>query len=217
MRRLAVLCIILNIALTAAHAQSDERVAEFYRGKPLSIVIGHESGTGYDFFGRVLARHIPRHMPGNPHAVPQNMPGAGGLRAANWLYNVAPKDGTVVSVFAPETALKSIFGDAAVTFESEKFAWIGNMDESVATCAVSARSGIASLDQLMQREAIFGATGQAAPTSKFAYALVNFLGAKNQDRAGLQRQRRAQDRANAGRDRGRLRHVALDPEDAVAG
>ena len=178
MRGLAVLCTILSLAPTVAHTQIDERVVEFYRGKTLNIVVGHESGTGYDFFGRVLARHIPRHMPGNPHAVPQNMQGAGGLRAANWLYNVASKDGTVVSVFAPETALKSIFGDAAASFESEKFTWIGNMDESVATCAVSARSGITSLDQLMKREAIFGATGQAAPTSKFAYALVNFLGAK---------------------------------------
>ena len=106
------------------------------------------------------------------------MPGAGGLRAANWLYNVAAKDGTVVSVFAPETALKPIFGDAAANYEPAKFTWIGNMDESVATCTVSARSGITSLDQLFAREAVFGATGIAAPTSKFAYALVNFLGAR---------------------------------------
>ena len=106
------------------------------------------------------------------------MPGAGGLRAANWLYNVAAKDGTVVSVLAPETALKPIFGDAAASYEPAKFTWIGNMDESIATCTVSARSGITSVEQLFTREAVFGATGSAAPTSKFAYALVNFLGAK---------------------------------------
>jgi tripartite-type tricarboxylate transporter receptor subunit TctC len=117
-------------------------------------------------------------MPGNPSAVPQNMPGAGGTRAAGWLYNVAPKDGTVLSVFAPETALKPIFGDASGQYDPVKFTWIGNMDESTATCTVSARSGIASLDQLFTREAVFGATGVAAPTSKFIYALVNFLGAK---------------------------------------
>jgi tripartite-type tricarboxylate transporter receptor subunit TctC len=106
------------------------------------------------------------------------MPGAGGLRAANWLYNVAAKDGTVVSVLAPETALKPIFGDAAANYEPAKFTWIGNMDESVATCVVSASSGIKSLDELLKREAVFGATGSAAPTSKFAYALINFVGAK---------------------------------------
>jgi tripartite-type tricarboxylate transporter receptor subunit TctC len=162
----------------ASEAAANDSVADFYRGKTLSIVVGHEAGTGFEFFGRTLSRHITRHMPGNPNAVPQNMPGAGGLRAANWLYNVAVKDGTVVSVLAPETALKPIFGDAAASYEPAKFTWIGNMDESVATCTVSARSGITSVEQLFTREAVFGATGSAAPTSKFAYALVNFLGAK---------------------------------------
>ena len=170
------LCLVALCAGDAAAAQ--ENVADFYRGKTLSIVVGHEAGTGFDFFGRTLSRYISRHMPGNPNAVPQNMPGAGGLRAANWLYNVAAKDGTVVSVLAPETALKPIFGDAAASYDPAKFTWIGNMDESIATCTVSARSGITSVEQLFTREAVFGATGSAAPTSKFAYALVNFLGAK---------------------------------------
>jgi tripartite-type tricarboxylate transporter receptor subunit TctC len=81
-------------------------------------------------------------------------------------------------VLAPETALKPIFGDSAASYDPAKFTWIGNMDESIATCTVSARSGITSVEQLLTREAVFGATGSAAPTSKFAYALVNFLGAK---------------------------------------
>jgi tripartite-type tricarboxylate transporter receptor subunit TctC len=168
---LAAICI-------AGEATANDNIADFYRGKTLSIVVGHEAGTGFDFFGRTLSRHITRHMPGNPNAVPQNMPGAGGLRAANWLYNVAVKDGTVVSVLAPETALKPIFGDAAASYDPGKFTWIGNMDESIATCTVSASSGITSVEQLFTREAVFGATGSAAPTSKFAYALINFLGAK---------------------------------------
>jgi tripartite-type tricarboxylate transporter receptor subunit TctC len=173
------LFLIALVAAGDASAQTaDDSAADFYRGKSLSIVVGHEAGTGYDFFGRTLARHITRHLAGNPGAVPQNMPGAGGLRAANWLYNVAAKDGSVVSVLAPETALKPIFGDSAATYDPAKFTWIGNMDESIATCTVSARSGITSVEQLLSREAVFGATGSAAPTSKFAYALVNFLGAK---------------------------------------
>lgn len=173
-------CLIAMVAAGGATAQPamSDNVADFYRGKTLSVVVGHEAGTGYDFFGRTLARHIARHLPGQPNVVPQNMPGAGGLRAANWLYNVAVKDGTVVSVLAPETALKPIFGDAAANYEPAKFTWIGNMDESVATCVVSTRSGIKMVDELLTREAVFGATGSAAPTSKFAYALINFLGAK---------------------------------------
>jgi len=174
----AALGFVLTIVTGSASAQPAESVADFYRGKTLSVVVGHEAGTGYDFFGRMLSRHIGRHLPGNPAVVPQNMPGAGGTRAANWLNTVAPRDGTVVSVFAPETALKPIFGDAAANYDPVTFTWIGNMDESTATCTVSARSGITSLDQLMTREAVFGATGVAAPTSKFIYALVNFLGAR---------------------------------------
>ncbi|MCC6887145.1 MAG: hypothetical protein IT536_01195 [Hyphomicrobiales bacterium] len=174
------LCPILVVLAGGAAAEpaAESAVTDFFRGRTLNIVVGHEAGTGFDFFGRMLARHIARHLAGSPTAVAQNMPGAGGLRAANWLYNVAPRDGTVIAVLAPETALKPIFGDAAANFDPARFAWIGNMDESVATCTVSRRSGIASLDELFTREAVFGATGSAAPTSKFAYALVNFLGAK---------------------------------------
>ncbi|MGH8733706.1 MAG: hypothetical protein ACREVB_08500, partial [Burkholderiales bacterium] len=177
MRRLLVISTISIASLIATPAAADS-AADFYRGKTLNIVVGHESGTGYDFFGRALSRHVGRHVPGAPNVVPQNMPGAGGTRAASWLYNVAAKDGTVVSIFAPETALKSILGDVGANYDSTRFTWIGNMDESIATCAVSARSGIKSLDELRSREAVFGATGKAAPTSKFAYALINFLGAK---------------------------------------
>jgi tripartite-type tricarboxylate transporter receptor subunit TctC len=174
MRSLAVLL----LAASATGVQAQESVAEFYRGKTLNIVVGHEPGTGYDFFGRTFARHIGRHLPGNPNAVAQNMQGAGGTRAAGWLYNVAAKDGTVVSIFAPETALKSLFEDQPPNYDSAKFNWIGNMDQSVATCAVSGKSGIRSLDELKTREVVFGATGVAAPTSKFTYALINFVGAK---------------------------------------
>src|SRR5262245_38788301 len=97
------LCLFTILAAGEASAPTaDESAADFYRGKSLNIVVGHEAGTGFDFFGRTLARHITRHLAGNPGSVPQNMPGAGGLRAANWLYNLAPKDGSVVSVLAPE-------------------------------------------------------------------------------------------------------------------
>ncbi len=159
-------CLIAMVTAGGAAAQpaASNDVADFYRGKTLTVVVGHEAGTGYDYFGRTLARHIARHLPGQPNVVPQNMPGAGGLRAANWLYNVAAKDGTVVSVLAPETALKPIFGDAAANYEPAKFTWVGNMDESVATCVVSARSGITAVEELFAREAVFGATGSAAPT-----------------------------------------------------
>jgi tripartite-type tricarboxylate transporter receptor subunit TctC len=180
MRMSAFIAVIVLLAASAARAQPVETdtTADFYRGKTLNIVVGHEAGTGYDFFGRTLSRHISRHLPGNPNAVVQNMQGAGGLKAANWLYNVAPKDGTTVSVFAPEAAFKPLFGDPAALFDSVRFGWIGNMDESIATCVVSSQSGIASLEHLLKRDALFGATGVAAPTSEMTYGLINFLGAR---------------------------------------
>jgi tripartite-type tricarboxylate transporter receptor subunit TctC len=153
-------------------------VADFYRDKTLTIVVGHEAGTGYDIYARTLARHIGQHMPGNPNVVTQNMPGAGGLNAANWLYNVAPKDGLVIAIFATEAALQPLFGSKLAKFDPVKFSWVGNLDESVATCVVSEKSGITSLDQMFQRETLIGATGATSPTSSFAFGLANFVGAK---------------------------------------
>jgi len=177
MRKLAFIVLVLITTASAARAQSAQ-AAEFYRGKTLNVVVGHEAGTGYDFFGRTLARQIGHYLPGSPNVVVQNMQGAGGLKAANWLYNVAPKDGTSIAVFAPEAAFKPLFGDPAALFDSVKFGWIGNMDESIGTCAVSEQSGIASLDHLLKRDALFGATGVAAPTSQMTYGLINFVGAR---------------------------------------
>ncbi len=177
MRRPVIVVLLLTLA-TPGFAQPADPAAEFYRGKTLSVVVGHESGTGYDFFARTLARHFGRHIPGNPTVVTQNMPGAGGLKTANWLNAVAPRDGSAVSVFAPEAAFKPLYGDPAALFDPVKFNWIGNMDESIATCAVSQQSGIARIEELFTREARFGATGVAAPTSEMSYGLINFLGAR---------------------------------------
>ena len=178
MRRWLYLLPILVACGAAAQTVTDDNVAEFYRGKALNIVVGHEAGTGYDFFGRTLSRHITRHLPGNPNAVPQNMPGAGGLRAANWLYNVAAKDGTVVSVLAPETALEADLRRRGRELRAGQI----HLDRQHGREHRDLH-GLRPLRdhlgrRLFTREAVFGATGIAAPTSKFAYALVNFLGAR---------------------------------------
>jgi tripartite-type tricarboxylate transporter receptor subunit TctC len=174
--RFGVVC--LGLASFGAAAAAADPVADFYKGKTVALVVGHEVGSGYDVYARVLARHLGRHIPGQPSIVVQNMVGAAGMIASNWLYNIAPRDGTVVATFSASPIAEPILGNPAARYEPAKFTWIGNMDESIATCTVSARSGITSLDQLFTREAVFGATGSAAPTSKFAYALVNFLGAR---------------------------------------
>ena len=151
---------------------------DFYKGRTVSIVIGHEVGTGFDIYGRVLARHLSRHIPGNPSMVVQNMVGASGIAAANWLYNVAPKDGTVLATFVHTVPFEPLFGNSIAKYDPAKLSWIGNMEESVGTCGVSPASGITKFDELREKEVVFGATGATGPLGKFALAVKNLLGAK---------------------------------------
>jgi tripartite-type tricarboxylate transporter receptor subunit TctC len=112
--------------LIAPHARADA-VAEFYRGKQLNVIVGYGPGGGYDVYARLLGRHIGRHIPGQPTVVVQNMPGAGSLRAVNYLYNVAPKDGTVVAHFARNMPLMGMLGsNSNVQFDARRFVWLGS-------------------------------------------------------------------------------------------
>src|ERR1700742_1644649 len=114
---------------------------------------------------RALARHIGRHIPGNPLVVPRNMPGAGSLIAANYLFNNAAKDGTVIGIFASSTLFSVKLGETKGNFEIDKFTWIGNMDQTIGTCVVHKRANIASFQDLFTRNAIFGASGPSAVTT----------------------------------------------------
>jgi tripartite-type tricarboxylate transporter receptor subunit TctC len=114
------------LALAAAAARA-ETVAEFYKGRQVTLVVGYGPGGGYDVYARLVGRHIGRHIPGHPNVVVQNMPGAGSLRAANWLYNVAPKDGTAIAHFARNMPLLGMMGNNLnVQFDARKFTWLGS-------------------------------------------------------------------------------------------
>src|SRR5262245_2375359 len=175
----------LCAAMLVTPAAADE-VSDFYKGKTFTIVVGHEVGTGFDIYGRTLQRHLSRHIPGNPVVVVQNMTGASGINAANWLYNIAPKDGTVVATFVHTIPFEPVFGNNAAKFEAAKFTWIGNMEESVAVCGVTKASGIAKFDDMRSKETIFGATGATGPLVKSALAVKNLLGAKMKVVSGYQ-------------------------------
>ena len=123
------------------HAEDD-----FYSGKTIQVLIGFSSGGGYDLYGRTLARYLGRHIPGNPQIVPQNMPGAGSLKLVNYLYNVAPKDGTAIGIFAPGIIAEPLLGHGDGTqFDATKFGWLGSVSQEVSVCAFMASTGIASL------------------------------------------------------------------------
>src|SRR5262245_594053 len=115
---------LLAAALAYSPAAADE---PFYKGKTISLIIGSNASGGYDTYGRLLARHMGKHIPGHPNFVVQNMPGAGGLRSANHLYNVAAKDGTVIGIFDQAVFLDQLLGAATLRGDVTKFNWIGRL------------------------------------------------------------------------------------------
>ena len=172
--------IVLGAAIIVGNSSciAADEVAAFYKGKTVSIVVGNEPNTGFDVYARVLARHLGRHLPGQPHLVVQNMVGASGIVAANWLYNVAPRDGTVIATFVHTVPFEPLMGNAAAKYDAEQFAWVGNMELIIGVCAVSKASGIEKFDQLFEKETVFGATGATGAVAKYALAIKNLLGAK---------------------------------------
>jgi tripartite-type tricarboxylate transporter receptor subunit TctC len=113
------------IMFAAAQARADA-VADFYQGRQVNLIVGYGPGGGYDVYARLIARHLGKYIPGSPTVVVQNMPGAGSLRAVNYLYNVAPRDGSVIAAFARDMPLIGILGNPNARFDPRKFTWLGS-------------------------------------------------------------------------------------------
>jgi tripartite-type tricarboxylate transporter receptor subunit TctC len=166
-------------ALMLGHAQSwSQSPAEFYRGKTIYLMIGEASGGDYDSWGRLVARHIKDHIPGAPNVVPQNVVGAGGLSLANQIYNVVPKDGTVLGTFNRGLPFLPLLGDSAARFDASQMNWIGSTERDVYVCWDHPRVPIVSLDELLSKQLILGATGSGSDTLTIPYFLANLLGLK---------------------------------------
>jgi len=166
---------LLFLLPAAAPAQSP---AEFYKGKNVDLYIGYSVGGGYDVYARMVARHIGKHIPGNPTIVPKNMEGAGSLRLVNWLYNVAPKDGSAFAIIGRGTAFNPILGIPGAQFEGPKFTWIGSANDEVSVCATWHTSGVTKFDELMAKEIAVGGTGASDDTVQFPRVLNGVLGTK---------------------------------------
>jgi tripartite-type tricarboxylate transporter receptor subunit TctC len=158
-----------------SYAQSP---AEFYKGRNVDLYIGYSAGGAYDLYARVIARHLGKHIPGNPTIVPRNMEGAGSLRLTNWLYNVAPKDGTAIGTIGRGTAFDPLLGSRGAQFQADKFTWIGSANNEVSICVAWKTSGITKLEDTLSKELIVGGTGQAADTDQFPRILNGVLGTK---------------------------------------
>jgi tripartite-type tricarboxylate transporter receptor subunit TctC len=157
-----------------AAAQS---VADFYSGKSINVLIGTSPGGGYDLYARTLARYMGRYIPGSPRLLPQNMPGAGGLRAVNYLYGVAPKDGTVIGHFQPGVIFEPLLGRGGdvAQFEATKFTWIGSVSKDVSVCAFMTSTGIRTWQDMQTKKFIIAATGGGAESDVFPTILRNMF------------------------------------------
>jgi tripartite-type tricarboxylate transporter receptor subunit TctC len=171
----ALATVVAAFASVPAGAQTPE---EFFKGKTVEMVIGYTPGGGYDVYGRLVARFIGKHIPGNPSVVPKNSPGAGSLIAANWLYSVAPKDGTALATVARGAAFDPLLGNTAAKFDGNKFNWIGSANDEVSVCVSWKTSGITKFEDLYTKELLVGGTGPSADTDQFPKVMNAVLGTK---------------------------------------
>jgi tripartite-type tricarboxylate transporter receptor subunit TctC len=169
----------LTAAATMVWAPAySQPIEEFYKRTDVQIVVGHEPGTGFDLYARTLARHMSTHIPGKPAVIVQNMVGASGLNAFNWLANAAPKDGSVFATAAFTVPFEPLFGNKAARFDASKLGWIGNMDSSVSICGVSKESGVNKFEDALRQDVLLGSTGHAGPLSQSPRALRELVGAR---------------------------------------
>jgi tripartite-type tricarboxylate transporter receptor subunit TctC len=158
-------------------AQADS-VADFYKGKTITLYIGYSSGGGYDTYARTIGRVIGKHIPGNPKVVAKNKPGAGSLRLTNELYNSLPKDGTVIGTFGRGMVMEPLFGNKKARFDPSKFTWLGSANNEVSVCIAWHKSPIQTLDDFLTKPMIVGGTGPGADTDVFPKVLNNVIGTK---------------------------------------
>ena len=166
----------LALAATAMAAHAD--VADFYRGKNLRIFVGYAPGTGYDVYARLLGRHLAKHIPGQPGVVIQNMPGASSLTMVNYIYNVAPRDGTAIGVPARVLFVEPLYGNENARFEARKFTWLGSMNRDVAMCFTWHTSGIATIADAMKKEVLIGSSGVGSGSYSFPQIVNAFVGTR---------------------------------------
>lgn len=170
--------IVVECFVAPASQAAGDPIADFFHGREISIYTGYPPGGGYDIYGRLVARHLGRFIPGNPNVIPQNMPGAGSLKAANYLYNVAPKDGTALGLVAQTVALEQVLGTAGISYDAAKFNWIGRVTTNVEIEILWHAAPVKSIGDAMREETVIGGTGPIAPAEVFPKVLNAIVGTK---------------------------------------
>jgi tripartite-type tricarboxylate transporter receptor subunit TctC len=176
--RIALPAALFVSVLLASAAAGAQPAAEFYHGKTVTISVGYSPGGSYDYYPRVFARYLGKYIPGNPTVVIQNMPGAGSLRAANYLYNVAPKDGTALGVVTQTVMLEAPLGTPGVKYSAVEFSYIGRMTRVLETMISWHEAPAKNIEEVRKFEMIAGGTGPTSPTEGYPRLLNAFAGTK---------------------------------------
>jgi len=163
--------------MPAAPARADA-VEDFYRGRTVSIIIGYSVGGGYDTYARLLSRFIGNHIPGKPNVVAQNMPGAGSIKAANYLFSVAPKDGTQFGTFGRAVPVAPLLNVAGASFDGTKLTWLGSISKDTSLCITSDRSQVKSWDDFLKKPSTLGGEGAGSDPDMFTLLYKNVFGAQ---------------------------------------
>jgi tripartite-type tricarboxylate transporter receptor subunit TctC len=153
---------VLVVLLAQGVAGSVRAEDEFYKGKTINFIIASAAGGGYDSYSRLIARHIGKHLPGQPMVVPQNMPGAAGMRAANYLYSVAPKDGTVLGMVDQAIYLDQTLGTAGLSADAAKFNWIGRILSNSAVLYAWHTARVKTIEDVFTYELFVSTSGAAS-------------------------------------------------------
>lgn len=176
-RKTGVLFAMGAVLLFAGAAKADA-VADFYKGKSITLYIGYSSGGGYDTYARTIARHMGKHIPGNPSIVPKNRPGAGSLVLTNEVAKTLKKDGTEMATIGRALVLEPLYGNKKAQFDPTKFTWLGSANNEVSVCVAWKTTPVKSVEDMKTRGMIVGGTGPGADTDTMPRILNNVLGTK---------------------------------------
>jgi tripartite-type tricarboxylate transporter receptor subunit TctC len=166
---------LMIVARVGAPAHSDD-VESFYKRRSMSMIIGFGVGGGYDLYGRLVSRYMPKYLPANPKIVPENMAGAGSLRALDYLYSVAPKDGSVIGTFSRTLPLAPLLSGA--NFDSRKFTWLGSVAQDTVVCFTARSSAIKTWQDFLTKPSSLGGEGAGAEPDIYARLMKNVFAAK---------------------------------------
>src|SRR5688572_5636839 len=174
------LSLILATAATLAaapQAAAQDEVAKFYKGRNVQAVVGYAPGSTFELYLRLVTRHIGKHIPGNPNVILQHMPGAGSLKATNYLAAVAPKDGSVFGMINPVNTIEPLIDPKQSRFDPRTFPWLGSLNSEISTCGFWSKD-LRTFDDLKKREIVAGSTGPASGSTVDARVLSTLLGMK---------------------------------------